>query len=490
MQLLSSICLLLAPAAAFAQAASPIDSLALRAHTYFLAHDLLEGRGTGTRGGEIAALYLATSAERLHLSPASPAGWLQDVPLVEAVIDTAGTTLTLADPSGNTVFHSPSMFIANAGTARTLTGFSGEIAWIGTASDVLAHPDRLPALLGRVVIMEGTFGASMAAADTLRARGVTGVIHYVGDDSTYALFVESRGDSRMYVNDSATVSSFDPDIPGVIVTAAVIRRLLPPGTTQEQLNRPFLIPDRSVDVMLRTTRRTVPGHNVIAVLPGTDPRLKNEYVVYTAHYDHLGVGHPDARGDSIFNGFTDNAAGCAMLLALAEYFTAHPPARSILFLWFTGEERGLLGSDYYVAHPLLPLDRIAGVINLDAGAPAARVVRWHISGAGRSTLGDVAIAVARAQGWEATPSAASPNTDYYPFLRLGVPAVFLVPAPGPYQGLTSDSSRALLRRWDHYHQQADNWAPDFPFEGLVRYADYARLIGMRISTGPKPVMLR
>ncbi|HEY2806443.1 MAG TPA: M28 family peptidase [Gemmatimonadales bacterium] len=478
-------------AGAAAQEPAPIDSMALRAHTYFLSHDLLEGRGTGTRGAEIAARYLATSAERLHLLPAGPNGtWLQDVPLVEAVIDTAGTTLTIRDSTGSVVLRTPGDFIPNAGTARTLTGFAGGLAWIGAAADVLAHPDRLPPLAGRVVIMAGSFGADMAAADTLRARGATGVIHFVGDDDTYHLYVDSRGDSRIYVADSTVVSSFDPDIPGIIARSDVIRRLMPPGTTQDKLERPFLIGNRRIEVTLRTRSHPIPGHNVAAMLPGTDARLKNEYVVYTAHYDHLGVEKPDASGDSIFNGFSDNAAGCAMLLALAEYFGAHRPQRSMLFLWFTGEERGLLGSDYYVAHPFVPLSQVAGVINLDAGAPPARPVQWHISGAGRSSLGDAAIAVARQAGWDGSASAASPNTDYYPFLRLGVPAVFLVPGPGAYQGLTTDSSQALRRRWDHYHQAADNWAADFPFEGLVRYADFARLLGMRISSGPRPVMVR
>lgn len=468
-----------------------IDSMALRAHTWFLSHDLLEGRGTGTRGAELAALYLATSAERLHLRPAGPNGaWLQDIPLVEAVIDTTLTRMTVSDSSGTTVLRSPSWFIPNAGTARTLVGFSGPLAWVGTAADILAHPDRLPPLAGRVVIMAGTFGADMAAADTLRARGATGVVHFVGDDEAYRLYVDSRGNSRIYVADSSVVSSFDPDLPGVIVKRDVIRRLMPASTTQEELDHPFLIPGRRIDVALRTRTRSVPGHNVAAVLPGSDAGLRNEYVVYTAHYDHLGIEKPDAAGDSIFNGFSDNAAGCAMLLAIAQYFGDHPPRRSMLFLWFTGEERGLLGSDYYVAHPFTPLASIAGVINLDAGAPPALPVQWHVSGAGRSSLGDVAIEVARQAGWEAQSAAASPNTDYYPFLRLGVPAVFLVPGPGAYQGLTTDSSQALRRRWDHYHQAADNWAADFPFGGLVRYADYARRIGLAISAGARPTVKR
>jgi hypothetical protein len=314
---------------------------------------------------------------------------------------------------------------------------------------------------------------------------VTGVIHLVGDDEVYELYVRSRGESRMSVADSAVRSSFIPDIPAIIARAALARRLLAPVVSDDQLERPFLIEGRRVDVTIRVRLRPVPARNVMAILPGRDAAQRDNVLVYTAHYDHLGISDPDAARDSIYNGFSDNAAGCAMLLALAQYFLAHPPAQSVAFIWFTGEERGLLGSDYFVAHPPLDPMRITAVINLDAGAPPAPPVLWRISGGDRSALGPLAIAVARREGWEAQTAQASPNTDYYPFLRLGVPAVFLVPGPGAYQGLTTDSSNALRRRWDHYHQAADHWNVDFPFAGLVRYADFALKLGLAVLAEPR-----
>jgi hypothetical protein len=98
--------------------------------------------------------------------------------------------------------------------------------------------------------------------------------------------------------------------------------------------------------------------------------------------------------------------------------------------------------------------------------------------------------VAYRQGWEAETRPPSPNTDYYPFLRIGIPAVFLVPAPGAYEGLGLDSSNALRRRWDHYHEAADGWSAGFPFEGLMRYAEFALRLGLAVSEGPRPVMVR
>jgi hypothetical protein len=182
-------------------------------------------------------------------------------------------------------------------------------------------------------------------------------------------------------------------------------------------------------------------------LPGADPRLAREFVLYTAHYDHLGLSTPDERGDSVYNGFSDNAAGCAMPLA------------------------------------------IAGAINLDAGTNPAPDSAWRVAGGDRSTLEAMAVAVARSAGWAAEPAPASPNTDYFPPLRIGVPAVFLVPGPGPFEGLTAEASRQLRQRWDHYHQAADEWAVDFPFAGLVRYADFGYRLGMAIAAGPRPRIL-
>jgi Zn-dependent M28 family amino/carboxypeptidase len=294
----------------------------------------------------------------------------------------------------------------------------------------------------------------------------------------------------MFVADSTLRSSFVPAIPAVIVRAALARMLLPRIDSQEQLARPFLIAGRRVTVAVRTSQRALTARNVVALLRGRSPELREEYVAFSAHYDHLGIGTPDAAGDSIYNGFSDNAAGCAALLAIAQALVGARPARSALFLFFTGEERGLLGSDWYVAHPTVPVDAIAAVINLDAGAPPGRPRRWHVTGGGRSTLGAVALDVAYRMGWEAETRPPSPNTDYFPFLRIGVPAVFLVPAPGAYEGLSLDSSNALRLRWDHYHEQADNWSAGFPFEGLVRYSDFALRLGLAVSEGPRPVMVR
>jgi len=467
-----------------------IDSFALRGHTYFLAHDLLEGRGTGTRGADAAALYLAAAAERLGLRPAGDSGtWFQSVPIVEATITSQSMRLTIGDSAApeRDLALRPEAFLYNVGTASTLIGFGGRLVFVGSASEVLARPERLPPLRGRVAVLRGVFGADGAAADTLRARGATGVLHLIGSVQMYALYVRSRGPSRLYIDSAVgAVHSFIPDLPSVIVHPAVDALLLGDAVTPGSPGDTARVLAAGVNLTVTTSARRLPARNVAALLPGSDRSRSREGVAYTAHYDHLGISDPDEHGDSLYNGFSDNAAGSAMLLAIAEAMATAPPARSVLFLWFTGEERGLLGSDYYVARPTVPLARIRAVINLDAGAPPAPSVQWRVAGGTQSTLGDLAIDVARRAGWSATVSALVPNSDYFPYVRSGVPAVFLVPGPGAYENLTSDSSNALRRRWDRYHQASDHWYPDFPFGGLVRYADYALRLGIAAAQGAAP----
>jgi Zn-dependent M28 family amino/carboxypeptidase len=229
---------------------------------------------------------------------------------------------------------------------------------------------------------------------------------------------------------------------------------------------------------IRTDAVDLYEENVACLLPGTDPTAADTSIVLTAHYDHLGVSTRDERGDSIYNGFSDNAAGVAMLLSIgaAVAQSGARPRHSVILLFLTAEERGLLGSDYYVARPLWPLARTLAVINLDAGAPPGRPVSWRLAGVDSTGLGHIAIAAAQHRGWDVTTSPPRANSDYYPFHRERVPAVFVIPGPAPYEGLTADGSQALRARWDRYHRASDHWDAAFPFEGLVRYAEYALAI--------------
>ena len=472
------IALATAPAAAQRVQLPDIDTLALRAHTRFLADDALEGRGTGSRGERVARAYIASELVRLGLQGAGPDGeFLLPVPLRAARVDPS-TRLVLSGSGRETrTFAHDEHFVLNTGGAAAFRDFAGEVIFAGVpaeAAQMLAGID----LRGRVVALTGPLGAS--ALDLVPAwieAGVTGVVLLVTQQPQFDLYVRSRGDTRYYVAANVQDPVWQPALPVIIAGPELSAALLADAPGLDGRARPLT---RSIDVSVVAHERPLPVANVAAVLPGHDPALRDEYVVYTAHYDHLGVSAPDAEGDSIYNGFSDNAAGVAMLLAIANAVVADPPSRSMLFVFFTGEERGLLGASYFAAQPPVPLEQMRALINLDAGAPPAPPVSWRIAGGDASSLGQLAEQVARGRGWTAQLGSASPNSDYWPFLQRGVPAVFIIPGE-VWESTTPEQRDALRSRWDRYHQPGDHFHPDFPFRGLERYAEFALELGLRAA---------
>ena len=460
----------------------PIDTLALRAHTYFLAHDLLEGRGTGTRGARLAAGYIVSQCRALGLQPVA-GKYLHGFSLEETSVETS-THLTVRNGATEEIFRYPRDFTPDVGTVRTLVGFRGPAVYVGPAQDITAGSLTSLDLAGSVAV---TIGATnnLPAIDTLKAHGIVGVVHLVSDARTYRLYRSTRGGGRMYHSDSTIESSFLPNLPSVIASPRLSYDLVTgtPLARGEGMSPGPL--GRSIGYELGTQTTRFESSNVTCLLPGIEGVTADTAITFSAHYDHLGIGTPDERGDSIYNGFSDNAAGVAMLLAIAEAMavdTAFAMRHSALFLFFTGEERGLLGSDYYVSHPAWPLDRTRAVINLDAGAPPGVLTSWRLAGVDSSGIQTTAVHVGSERGWQITTSPARANSDYYPFIRQGVESIFIIPGSGNYEGLSADSSKALRERWDSYHHPADAWDNDFPFSGLRRYAEYAYLIARALDS--------
>jgi hypothetical protein len=465
----------------------PIDTLALREHTRFLADDRLEGRGTGTRGERIAADYIRRQLERIGArGAAADGGYFQPVPLRVATVDDEATRVVVDRSGTRTEYRSGTDFIVERGGRDAFRDFSGAALFVGTAAlarDALADHERLD---GQVVVLIGTLGdrAAELIPDWTR-RGAAGVVYLVPESDRFDAFARGRGVERYYVDADVDEPAWQSPLPTLVAGPRLTAALLagaPLARDALDGTKPFhaLPLDRVIEATIRISERPVAAANVAALIPGHDPALRDEVVAYTAHYDHLGIGPADASGDSIYNGFSDNAAGVAMLLAIGEAFAREPPARSVLLLFFTGEELGLLGSAYYAAEPLIPLERTVAVINLDAGAPPAPPRSWRVAGGTMSTLGDVARRVAADQGWTAEPSGPRANSDYWPFLRAGVPAVFLIPG-SEWEGVSRAEREALHARWDRYHQPGDEWHPDFPFSGLRRYAEFAWLLGAEVA---------
>jgi hypothetical protein len=447
--------------------AQTIDTMALRAHTRFLASDLLEGRGTGTRGEHLAAQYIASELTRLGARPLAGNDYLLPVPLKRALIDNAATSMSFR----GVTYASVRDFVWSAGGSGALKSFSGTPVFVGAADSVALR--RAPELRGAVAVLAGSLGAAAQSyVPELIKAGASGIVLLTTEAPTYDLFVRSRGPARYFVAANVNDPVWQADLP-IVIAGPQLARVIVGNAMPER----FTQLDGTLSANFKATIEDVRATNVAGVIPGSDPKLASEYVAYSAHYDHLGISTPDARGDSIYNGFSDNAAGVAMLLAIGDAMRRKPPARSTLLLFFTGEERGLLGSSYFAAQPPVPLERIAALINLDAGAPPAPPLDWRIAGGSASPLGAKAQKALAARSWQAQLSQATPNSDYWPFLARGVSAVFLIPG-NRWEGVSEEQQRALRARWDRYHQAGDHWSPDFPFTGLKRYADAALAIGL------------
>jgi hypothetical protein len=448
-----------------------IDTMLIRSVTRTLADDSLLGRATGTREAEVAARYIASTCRAVGLSPLAGA-FLRPVPTARAVLDTARTTLTLTSGRERRVFHAGTAFLPTGARTSTLAGFSGEAVFVGDQDDIRSGADS--DLSGKVAVTSAPM-LNGATGEILRRRGAVGIVHMIDDPAARRYLESLRGQAPLYVQGS-DASSFYPPLPTIAAWSPLTDAVRDMARVTSTTTLPIDL-NLEMSVAIAYDPRDVASDNVGCVLPGSTVPARDSAIVFVAHYDHLGVQQPDATGDSIYNGFSDNAAGVAMLLAIGQAMTrGHPPVHSVVFLFPTGEEEGLLGSDYFVAHAPWALGEILGVINLDAGAPPAPPVVWRVAGGDSSALGTLAVAVAQREGWSASTSAAKANSDYYPFWREGVPAIFIIPGEGPYEGLSQEASRALRQRWDRYHQPGDEWFADFPFGGLARYAAYAWLV--------------
>jgi Zn-dependent M28 family amino/carboxypeptidase len=189
-------------------------------------------------------------------------------------------------------------------------------------------------------------------------------------------------------------------------------------------------------------------------------------VVVTAHYDHLPPGRP-VNGDSIYNGFLDNAIGVATVLGVAESLRRTPLSADVVFVLTTAEEEGSLGSAFYATHLPHSRDRFIANVNVDAAAPLAPPRGWIIEGGGEPVIARAAARVAAATGWTITPAPLQQNSDHWSFHRIGVPAAFAVPDSG-WEGVTPAEEEALVGQWWRVHHPDDEWRPDFPIAGFAR----------------------
>jgi Zn-dependent M28 family amino/carboxypeptidase len=242
----------------------------------------------------------------------------------------------------------------------------------------------------------------------------------------------------------------------------------------------------TVDTKATADTSVITSHNVAAILPGkTHP---DETLIYSAHWDHLGIGQPDAKGDKIYNGAVDNGTGIAQLLEQARAFAAEPRTdRSILFLAVTAEEKGLLGSEYYGTHPLYPLATTVGMLNTDSMGVHGPARDFSISGSAKLGLLDDLIAEGAREGRHFTPDAHPEaghffRSDHFSMAKVGVPAISFESGLDLVNGGTARGEALAKDYVTHmYHQPADEWQPDWDFTGMVADAKLLHAVGMRLA---------
>ena len=508
---------------------SGINEATLKAHVKFLADDLLEGRGTGARGGEIAAKYIAAQLEAVGAKGAGENGsFFQPVSLVGVKADPA-TTLTVSGASGNESFKFADDFVAFTGAQTELVDVDADLVFVGYGINAPEQKwnDYKGAdtdYRGKILVMlvndppATTAEPNLFAGKTLTyygrwtykyeeaaRRGAAGAILLHTDQSAgypWGVVRTSNGSWRFDIargqNDSTPFLQFRS-----WVTDDAARRLMKlAGQDLDALRtraatREFQPVKLGLKgkLSLKSEVKRVAAPNVVGVLEGSDPQLRNEYVVYSAHWDHLGVGAPNKDGDTIYNGALDNASGVAVVLAIAETIAKLPPdqrpKRSSLFLFPTAEEQGLLGAEWYAKHPVVPLDKTAANVNLDSMNVLGPTQDFIPLGAERSTLKAVVESVAQKMGLRVSPDARPEQgsfyrSDHFPFAKAGVPSISLKEG-NDYVGHSKEWGEEQFKAYNtaHYHQPSDEIRDTWDFRAMIQEGEIALAIGRIISDAPE-----
>lgn len=501
-------------------AMNSIDPARIRAHVQFLSSDLLEGRGTGQRGGDIAAEYIATQFALYGVKPAGDQGsYMQKVPMV-GITTEPSSTVALDPQSGNPMhLRLADDIVAMDESQNPTSDVDVDVVFVGygiTAPEYKWDDYKDADLRGKVLLMlvneppsdDPVFFTGKALTyygrwtykfeEAARRGAVGAMIIHKTEMASYGWDVvrNSWGGERSYLRGDE-----QPKLKlASWIQLEVARQLLSSAnqdldTLLEQAKsrdfKPIPLPVR-VKAHMVSKIRPFDSQNVLAMLPGSDKSLKGQAVLYSAHYDHLGI-HLEQQGDNIYNGAVDNATGCAVLLELARAFASapQPPKRSILFASVTGEEQGLRGSEYLGKHPPVPAGDITLALNFDGVAPNGIPEHVEVSGSERTTFYPVVQTSARDFGMEIKPDA-NPGagfyyrSDHFSLARVGIPA-FSVNEGMKFKGhpLEWGVEREKEYNAKNYHQPSDEFHPDWDFSGVAQMAKFGFDLGWKAASQPQ-----
>ena len=490
----------------------------IRWHVRYLSHDLLEGRGTGQRGGDIAAEYIATQFAEYGLKPAGDHGtYMQKVPLV-GITTLPETQFSLVPKKGEAMNLKPlDEYVAFDQTQQAQSDVDAEIVFVGYGIEAPEYGwDDYKGLdvHGKVLLMlvneppsddpkffKGKaltyYGRWTYKYEEAARKGAAGVILiHQAQMASYPWEVvrnSNSGEKSFLKLDGPALkvaSWVHLDVATRLASASgmTLDKMMKDAQTREF--HPVNLGARLKAHMVSKVR-TFESQNVVAMLPGADRKMSDEAVMYTAHYDHFGI-RPDMPGDNIFNGADDNATGCGILLEVARAFgtAAQRPRRSIIFAAVTAEEQGLLGSEYLGKHPPVPAGKIALDLNYDDVKPLGAPEEVEVSGAERTTFYPSVEATAKEFRLAIRPDARPEaghfyRSDHFSMARVGIPA-FSINEGMKYKGHTEawgiEQEREYVEK--HYHQPSDEYHPEMDFVGDSAMARFGFALGWEAASLP------
>jgi len=493
-------------------------------HIKVLSSDAFEGRAPGTQGEDRTIEYLVSQFKAMGLKPGNPDGtYIQSVPLVGF---TAQPTISFVARGQKLDFHFPNdsviwsrHFVPEVRVESSPIVFVGygvvapEYGW-DDFKDVDVRGKTLLMLIndppvpdpndptkldpkmfkGYAMTYYGrwTYKFEIAAAKGARAAIIVHQTGPAGYPWGVIMISSGRENFGLQTNDSTTGRAA---VEGWITVDNARKLCAAAGQDFDALKRSAVrrdfrpVPlDCNASFTVKNTLRNVASRNVIAKVTGSDPNLKDQYIIYTAHWDHLGRD-PRLQGDPVYHGAVDNASGTAALLELASAFKKVNPKRTILFLAVTAEEKGLLGSKHYAAHPLYPLARTLANINIDTVNPWGRTRDIGVVGMGESTLEELLASAAAAQGRVTAPEAEPDKgyyfrSDHFEFAKVGVPALYLdkgIDFVGKPRGFGKLKRQEYV---DHdYHKVTDTIKSDWDLSGAAEDVQLLFQVGYAVAQG-------
>ncbi len=501
---------------------SRISAQEIDAHLRFLASDLLEGRAPATRGGRLTEEYIATELEAFGVKPGvGDSSYFQRVPIDVVKADPASIRV-VASGQANANLRFTDDVVVWPGSATDASSARGELVFVGYGAVapeykwddfkntdvrgkillVLVNDPPAPAsepnlFGGKAMTYYGRWTYKYEEAERRGAAGML-IVHTTGPAGyPWHVVVNSNStEHRLLIRDPKAPPPIG--VRGWITDSAATALLAQAGLNMAQLRRQAESRDFRpvstgiiIDASMKNSLQHMSANNVVGVVRGIDPKARDEYVAYSAHWDHFGIG-PVVNGDSIYNGAVDNASGVATVLAIAHAAAEGvKPRRSQLFIFVTAEESGLLGSAYFGEHPTVPASKIIAALNMDVVNVNGRVKDLNVMGDNKSSLGPTLAQMVRAQGIRLSPDAHPEaghfyRSDHFSFAKVGIPAISIGPGID-FVGRPAGWGQKQAEDWTehNYHQPSDEYRPDFDLSGAAQLGEIVYRLGLAIGNAER-----